>query len=234
MHTNIITEAQAIKILKDRFNLVPPVDFNVLKDLYRKMSKELHPDIAGGSEEAFKDLLSDFTSLKEFCEAGSVIFNPNDHKLANIVKTADGTPLSELGRGLKSTENGYECEVCEHRGYRIEKFYGFKRCECKECGGSGVKAKEFPCPPCKGTGKFRQLNGRIVDCRVCKGTGKFKHPVFKTLCTFCWGNGIGTEKIVAETYAVKCHKCEGRGWVKIYNPVLPKGRLLVLNNPEEE
>ncbi len=227
-------EAQVVETLEEVFGLKPPVDFLQLKSLYRTKCKQLHPDV-GGTEADFRKLNEAFMVLKEFYEVGSPIFNfqngDNGEYLMNPKSTVNGVLLSNLGLGLGPNENGIDCERCECKGFILEKQYG-RRSICTECKGSGIEPKKVVCRPCYGSGKFKQVNGSIVDCRKCKGTGKFKHPYLETFCQKCVGAGSLYDQ-VSSILAYECFKCEGKGQIKIHNPVIPKGRLAGLMRMRE-
>lgn len=228
----IISEGQAIELLKTQFDLDAPVAFEDVKKKYRQESKKLHPD-AGGSEEAFKALGNSFDELKKLYQMDSPLFDaePFDNVAEGEPKppsmprtTVDGTPLSGLGLGLGPTTNGRDCPDCEHRGYTITKEHGRGRCE--KCAGKRWQPREYDCRACWGTGKFTQRKSqRVVDCRVCEGKGKFQHPFQQEVCTACDGTGKTATDRVVNIYAVKCYTCKGTGETPVWNPVIPKGRI---------
>ncbi|TSC62959.1 MAG: hypothetical protein G01um101448_64 [Parcubacteria group bacterium Gr01-1014_48] len=141
-------------------------------------------------------------------------------ELATEPKTLDGTPLSQLGKGLR--QPGVEtllCMVCQKAGY-IEN----KRpvmANCPECHGAGTRPQTFECFPCQGSGKFTQWRtGRIVRCRVCKGSGRFTSPTLTQACQTCLGHKtVPIDNQFVVDY-VKCSKCQGMGETKApFKPV---------------
>lgn len=225
-----MNEGQAADLLRLHFGLDAPVAFEDVKKRYKQESRRLHPD-AGGTAEHFRALCEAFNYLKRLYELGSDLFNAEPAGSANGEQrspkmpreTVEGIPLSELGLGLGPTTNGRPCAHCEQRGYTVTKEHA--RGRCQKCSGSGRRPQEYPCVPCSGSGKFTQRRtGRVVDCLVCDGSGKRKHPFLVDRCSGC--GGLGTIERVARIYAMKCWECKGTGEIKIWNPVIPKGRLV--------
>lgn len=234
-----ISEGQAIDLLHIHFSFEAPVAFEDVKKKYRQESKRLHPDVEGGSEEAFKALGGAFDNLKRLYQIGSRLFDaepleevvegePQPPKMPRV--TVDGTPLSELGLGLGPTTNGRECLHCEQRGYTITQEHAKGRCQ--KCTGSGRQPREYFCRPCSGTGKFTQRRSRrVVDCLGCNGTGKRQDPFLTEYCAVCHGSGKASTDRVAHIYAMKCYDCNGTGETEVWNPVLPKGRIIFTGKP---
>jgi len=228
-----ISEGQAVELLSSQFGVNAPVAFTDVKKLYRRKSKQLHPDVEGGCEESFKALSGAFDALKELYQIGSRLFDANPAQdaasgtsAAAVMprETADGTPLSELGLGLGPTTNGKECAECDSCGYKVTKEHGTAL--CNGCEGSGIVPKHFICRSCSGTGRFTQRRSRReVDCLTCQGTGRFKHPELTDWCRKCAGTGRGESDVVVRYYVIKCHACKGAGETEVWNPVIPKGRL---------
>lgn len=126
------------------------------------------------------------------------------------------------------------------------------KAECPSCKGSKKVFREEwvnldKCPECNDTkkvalkckfcteGKFKLVNGRIVDCKACKGTGIFKEvacrkckeaPYRSAFLNYMFGHQVrhGEYRQVAHN----CSVCEGKGkvTVKPFNPVIPKGAVL--------
>lgn len=237
-----ITEGQAIELLELHFGLSAPVAFEDVKKKYRKESKRLHPDSGSSdsSEDAFKALSGAFDGLKQLYQIGSRLFDaePMSDDAAEGEQqppkmpreTVDGTPLSELGLGLGPTTNGRECTECDSLGYKVVHEHDFV--DCSKCEGSGQQPREFQCRACNGSGRFTQRRSlREVDCRVCQGTGRFKHPFYTEWCHGCNGTGRGSGNKVTRIYILKCYTCRGTGETEVWNPVLPKGRLVFNGTP---
>lgn len=200
----------------ETMGLTLPVSLTEFKRAYRSAVKSLHPDNKRtGDSEAF-------IKIQQAYELLSVTPEAFEGAPPSSIMTADGTPLSELGKGLGPTTNGRICPDCEGNGYEtLEGFGSWKVCE--NCIGGRVP-RVYPCRPCKGTGKFTQeKSGRVVDCRVCKGTGLFRHPRITMNCPVC--DGTATVKTPGNVVYNICWRCKGAGEVKIFNPVIPKGAL---------
>ena len=200
------------------FGINLPTSLNELKKAYREEAKKCHPD-KGGSEEDFKRLRKVYDQLLNFEGDPNVFSNGNG---SSKKETVDGTPLSELGLGLGPKVNGMDCRYCNHKGYIEKEPEWF--IDCSACGGSGEVRRKTECRNCKGSGKFTQARSkRVVDCRTCRGTGSFLLSSM-TICLECVGNGRVMEKTGSPLYH-RCSSCYGTGEIRIYNPVIPKGRL---------
>ncbi len=225
----ILTDHEGVRILQDIFGLGAPVAFEDVKKIYRAKSKEAHPD-KGGCEEAQKALNVAFEKLKELYVEQSAIFAVTDKDASPSAMlpthTTDGTPLCELGKGVKFNENGYDCDLCNGKGYSTEAVLGYRVKQCPSCSGEGETSALYDCRSCGGSGKFTQFHTRrVVDCRTCGGTGKFRHPFQRVRCRQCGGVGIVPDNRPDHYVAFKCHKCSGVGQIKILNPVLMNGTL---------
>lgn len=199
------------------FGLTLPLSLTEFKRAYRVAAKTLHPDNETfGDAESFIEMQKAYELLAKTPEAF-------EGAPPSTITTVDGTPLSELGKGLGPTTNGQICPECDGNGYESTEGFGSWKV-CDRCI-SGRVPRTFTCRPCKGTGKFTQKNsGRIVDCRVCKGTGVFHHPTLTMDCPIC--GGTATVRIPGQNVSYHiCWKCKGAGEIKIFNPVIPKGAL---------
>jgi len=194
---------------------------------YRRLAFEKHPD-TGGSEDEFDELQKRYEEAMNFANVGNVDIDRT---------TSDGTKLSTLGKGLPLTISAKTCDVCGGNGYVEYRDIRKTRSEhCKPCDGSGLLF--YPCKKCDGSGKYG-----YGECFLCGGSGRFypksKRPpvIFQRLnyipgtkvlginCRVC--GGYGTHDVASEytyTYGV-CKNCEGKGEVRIYNPVIPRGFL---------
>lgn len=199
------------------FGLSLPICLPEFKKAYRIAAKTLHPDNGKtGNAEAFLEIQWAYEHLSKTPEAF-------EGAPPSTITTVDGTPLSELGKGLGPTTNGRICPECDGNGYEsVEGFGSWKVCD--RCIGGRVP-RSFTCRPCNGTGKFTQKNSRrIVNCRVCRGTGLFNHPTLTMNCPDC--DGTATVRIPGQNVSYHtCWKCRGVGEIKIFNPVIPKGAL---------
>lgn len=203
-----------------------PITEEVLELLYRKQRSEAHPD-KGGTKERFHEIKVAYNVI---CNEGVILKRNGINSVGNAEHlpshTVDGTPISELGKGIGTTKNGVPCTHCRGEGYsKFEDTY-LEVVVCSSCDGSGKVPKTFDCRDCKGTGKFTTARTkREVECRRCKGTGKWIHPTFVRRCWTCKGTGqVWGERIAHITFHV-CWRCTGKGETEIFNPVLPKGLL---------
>jgi DnaJ-class molecular chaperone len=221
MHIIVNSFKEAVALAGKFFNLSLPCGIGDLKSAYRKASRELHPDL-GGDEEAFKEMRNAYEFLLGLHGKSLGIFKEKEID-SNSKKTVEGISLHNLGQGLGPTQNGRDCPDCEHRGYTVE--FGREWKYCDYCDDFGYIPREFPCRACNGTGKFTQASKRVVNCRICNGTGIFKHPYLRTICPKCRGSKTIWGKDESSPKYRVCSKCEGKGEIPIWNPVIPKGRL---------
>jgi DnaJ-class molecular chaperone len=191
------SEGMAIEHLMVQFGLSAPVAFDDVKKVYRSKSKLLHPDL-GGPEEEFKALCNAFDELKKLYQAGSRLF--------------DAEPMDEKGSGKlerpampRVTVDGIPlCELGLGLGPTIN------GTDCTGCGRLGYKVIE---------------ERGLVTCPSCNGQGVYLHPMYgQRQCSTCDGHGRVNYKY-AKVYVLRCSECRGTGEKRIYNPVLPKGRL---------
>lgn len=114
------------------------------------------------------------------------------------------------GLGKAERSHMIPCPDCDPmepsctRVYRNERSSGFKTLDCRFC---------------KGTGKFKQRNGRTVDCYKCLGTRKWR----TVRCRTCKGSGT----VFSSKYET-CSTCKGLGKVEVkpFNPVIRKGAIM--------
>ena len=189
------------KLNKDEFN-------KVLKNKFRKLSKEYHPDRNNGSKDAEE-------KFKEVAEAYSVLSDEKkraeyDNPLTNHENFASGFDFnSDIDELLKSF--GFNFGHRQHhyvsRGSNIIinlkvslkdmydgvtkkiKYHRLNTCDC--CGGSGKTSdsKVEKCKYCGGTGSLFSTNGfmqTITTCHHCGGKGS----VMINPCKKCGGRGI--------------------------------------------
>jgi DnaJ-class molecular chaperone len=211
---------EAISLASKFFSLSLPTTEDELKKAFRSASKVLHPDV-GGDEELFKSMKEAYEKILDVAENFGCVFSDGDD--FKLETTIEGIPLVSLGLGLGLMVNGKDCYSCNHQGYTKHFGVSYKVCGCED----GMIRAVFPCSSCKGTGKFEQRSGRIIDCRRCGGTGKFIHPYKMVICPKCRGSAT-IQSFNDEWYYRRCGTCNGTGEIKIFNPVLPKGRLMGL------
>jgi DnaJ-class molecular chaperone len=208
------------------FNIQLPITESILKSAFRRASRELHPD-TGGDHERFVEMKRTYDAI---LKANLVLADDGATIVDSILRTVDGTPLTDLGLGLGPNTNGRDCETCDHRGWH--KHEERKSADCKVCDGSGVT---YFCFACRGSGKFTLRSDRQVECRDCRGNGvRAAHrPVWGWVsiprnaraCKNCLGTGKSFTQEVHRTWYSRCGSCNGAGEIKIYNPVILKGTM---------
>lgn len=211
------------QLARTYFKLELPVTSVELKKAYRQRCLELHPDV-GGDEREFMEMQAAYATLTSSGYVEQLFSKEKEFKETKT--TMDGTPLAELGLGL-GAENGTDCPECGHRGY--VKFEPSAYMECTTCKGIGLEPGIETCSACRGTGKFTQERSRrVVTCRVCQGRGFTRKPALWSnlteVCSKCRGIGRILRPTGAVQY-VKCRKCEGKGEIPMWNPVLRKAAL---------
>jgi len=198
-----------------------------LSTKFRSLVKRHHPD-TNKNDPAAKDttqkLIIAYRHLKNLAVAMFVdeeqereaerIFE-KDEDIFNIWDTCpecggSGTIRNEWGFGM--TKPCPDCDPMESNffsglySYLERRSSGFKTLKCKYC---------------KGTGKFKLRNGKIVDCQKCYGTGNWK----RVKCRTCNGSGVVSEEV---DEFITCPHCNGLGIIKVtpFNPVIRKGAVL--------
>jgi len=233
-HTSTLDEVGARRLVLAVFGLEFPPTLDALKRAYRILAKAQHPDL-GGSKEAFQQLQLSYELLTKSPFIRESVESP----AFGTEATVDGTPLAELGLGLGPTVNGTDCRACGHHGFTTTFEKKWVICDrCDELGG------EY-CLECRGTGKFKLRSGRLVECRRCKGSMYEATPftqhrtrfssifgyarsIFdrtRRTCRFCKGSKRQVIGDKSRPVYYRCGDCSGSGEVRIWNPVIPKGRL---------
>src|SRR3989344_2650499 len=92
------------------FKLALPCSREALKAAFRAEAIRLHPDASqADTGPEFVEMKEAYDFLNE--QNGLVFWQERE------AQTTDGIPLSQLGRGLKTTRNTDDCPHCKHRGY---------------------------------------------------------------------------------------------------------------------
>ncbi len=181
-----------------------------------------HPDL-GGTHDSFTRLGQVYSEMKTYCSLKTPEY-------ATVLRTREGTLISDLGKGLGNTVNGVSCEQCRTKGYVIRSFQvpdpnGLG--SCSGCEGRGLVRRKsstsMDCRSCRGSGRFKTFSGFNVVCKTCGGKGKWT-KIFTDLCMMCFGLGEARGYVFKEEY-VTCFKCEGSGEIRIMNPVIQKGAI---------
>lgn len=185
-----------------------PIDEAGLKSAFRRRSHETHPD-RGGTSDAFIAVNKAYELLKSLV-GSSLIFV---HETTGT--TVTGETLSELGKGFPITESAKPCESCRGAGYITLTVSGG---DCKACMGQGTYTRITRHCDCISQWPIRR-------CYRCNGTGSYiwlqlKRP-FR--CVPCDGTGFSS-KVARHRHAL-CRTCQGIGEVRMWNPVIPRGRL---------
>ena len=218
-----------------------------IKDSYRKLALEKHPDKPGGSTEEFQQIseayeilsdpqkkrnfdnpfqnnIGDFVNMNMFSSTFTNIFNAN----CGINKT-QRTPdkRQDINLSLEEMYNGKTC-----------KFAVTRNVKCNECDGNGGTDTFFnKCIICGGRG-FRNIysgnSARTVQCMKCDSEGRsigFNKP-----CKRCSTKGIIKERTVVEAVFPKgCPngfkiKMEGLG---DYKPGKEPGDIIVVSKQKD-
>jgi DnaJ-class molecular chaperone len=235
---------EAALLLRTHFGLDAPVSPHTFRMRYRALALDLHPDRAGpGATAAFQNMQNAYERIIQCAP----IFQCDHGKASLHDNTVDGTSLATLGLGLGPNVNAQECSKCKGSGYTTT--WGQKWVVCDDCDEEGWPLRT--CPQCKGTCGFTSLEGEHVMCWTCRDVGKVRVPqrvvsairrkqeqkyrrygtrffdFFDSswLCASCRGTHQKTVSDKEQPNHQKCGHCHGAGEVRIYNPVIPKGRL---------
>lgn len=150
---------------------------------------------AGGSEEEFKAFSGAFDSLKQLYQTGSRLF---DAELLGDGEFVRPTMPRVTVDGIPLCELGL---------------------------GLGPTTNGTDCTRCERRGYSIVEERGQATCPSCDGLGMYMHPEHgRRQCSTCLGWGRVIYK-VARIHVLKCAECRGTGEIRIYNPVIPKGRL---------
>jgi molecular chaperone DnaJ len=184
-----------------------------IKDAYRKLAKQYHPDKHAGKKE-----MAD--KFKEIGEAYSVLGDPDKRKAYdmgahdphNAHNYNDFGGFGGFGGGAQYKDVNFNdffsdfFDLFNQGGSRgkgrditisviVSLEEAFKGVEfnvnietyvhCKKCEGSGYSGSPVTCSTCNGTGKGYLFGFRSGSCKSCKGAGK----VSNNSCSNCKGEG---------------------------------------------
>lgn len=185
----------------DILGLKPTATDEELKQAYRRLAREYHPDKCGGDD-------SKMTMLNE---AYHLVDTPEKRKLYDesnafaaefdMLSTVFGRPEVAKNFGKKppkksATKHGSDIDLTVN--LPLNMFIGgvqampitFKRkCECLECSGTGAKM-QHACQQCGGYG-FTNTRGHRKKCDKCDGLGY----IIEEKCPECAGVGMKTRDI---------------------------------------
>jgi DnaJ-class molecular chaperone len=178
-----------ITVLTNILGIDYPFTKQELTKVYREKAFETHPD-KGGDANKFIAIHDAYENLLEFC------FEDDTGQYKQL-RTSEGIPIEELGKGLGPTTNGVQCSKCKGKGY-IEVTH------TKYFNVGNI------CPVCDGSGVIRTIHrfGLFSGWRTCKR---------------CQGMGYTKlDPVEFKSYHI-CDDCSGKGEKEIFNPVLQKG-----------
>ena len=186
------------------------VDPGTLKNAYRKLAKQYHPDCEGGCEDTFKEIneayavLSDPEKRAQYDRFGKAAFNggagPGYADFSDIFSEVFGDAFGDFfgrqGGQRQGPQRGgdlrHDVEITLEQAFNgIEKQVTIaSAAQCEGCKGSGAAEGSKPetCTTCGGAGQIRANQGlfRMVrTCPSCQGRGQqIKNP-----CRGCQGRG---------------------------------------------
>ncbi len=200
-----------------------------IKQAYRKLSRELHPDKHKGDKE--KE-----AKFKEVNEAYEVLSDPKKKQTYDQFGSADG-PFAAGGGGFGGFQQGFggfDFDASGMNGFGdiFESFFGGntgRRARKNDNRGRDVEVEltvpftdavhgaerdisfraVISCETCKGTGA--EPDSKLVECKTCSGTGQVTRTTRSlfgaiqqtVLCDQCRGSGKIPEK--------PCKSCGGEG-----------------------
>lgn len=193
-----------------------PFSEQLIKSNFRQLALKYHPDINKTVEAEKK-----FIRIKEAYDA---IIN-----LATCVTQEDIE--IELKNQKDKEEDIFalynECELCKGTGKVLERQTIYEPIDpsAKHKPQPCILCRKVRCPKCD-KGEFTLRSGRKVTCLHCEGSGVL--PDRK--CSWCLGRGTRPRsKVSYKTVFVNCSNCNGTGKIEVkpFNPVIPKGAIMV-------
>jgi len=197
-----------------------PFNPEKLKTNFRKLVKSYHEDLyKGNNKEKAKsktrEIITAYKLLKNIAVSDSVSLH-DTQVIFDEYATKDMFDLWEI------------CPVC-HGSRKIEKVVGGSKpcynCHAYEFGlGGFFRSRWNPyksiCRACRGSGRYKQKKGKIVDCYKCGGSGRY------VKCKICKDTGFieNSQEIIMED----CSECKGFGKIELkpFNPVVRKGAIM--------
>ncbi|HRF60806.1 MAG TPA: molecular chaperone DnaJ [Fimbriimonadaceae bacterium] len=193
-----------------------------IKAAYRKLARELHPDVNPGNtaaEERFKEvsqayaILSDDEKRAQYDRFGTTdipsggmqgdFFQGSINDLFEMFfGTAGGAQRRTVGRDGEDVRVDLQLTLLEVlTGVQREVTYR-KMGHCPSCSGTGAAPGTSPetCPSCQGQGVVIRVQstflGQVrtqITCSTCSGEGR----IVKDKCPSCRGRGLKAEDAVA-------------------------------------
>lgn len=200
-----------------------------IKQAFRKLAHQYHPDKKGGNAEKFKEINEAYQILgneqkrKQYDQFGSTNFNSSGFSSSN--------PFSQQGFGQYSQGNiNFDFSDFDDLGDIFSSFFGGARTSSTRTKrgndleielaidfleavfGTSKKielSKKIICPICNGS--RAEPGSKTSVCSTCGGSGrviKIQQTILgnfqtESICYDCRGQGKKIEK--------KCHKCHGEG-----------------------
>ena len=193
-----------------------PFSVKELKGAYYDQMKKWHPDIVSEAEkekaiDKSKKINEAFESLQNLAIEDVEVYGDTEDKVV-------ASTLREIN-DINNKDMFTHAELCPFCGGKKQIVKSRPSDVCRSCYGTGIY-RRFKCNACD-NGKFKLINGRVVDCKKCKGTG-----IYQLICHKC--NGTGEVGSAEKTISYSCQSCQGKGYVikDYFNPVIPKGSVL--------
>lgn len=187
-----------------------------IKNAYRKLAKEYHPDCNPGNNDAetrFKEVSEAYEALKdpqkraaydrfghaafEGGHAGAAGFgNDFSASMSDIFEDLFGEFMGGRRRGRQTREHGadlsYNLEISLEEAFtgKVAQVRVPGSVSCEACSGTGAATGSSPvqCPTCGGFGKVRASQGFFTIERTCPNCSG-RGEIIKDPCTACNGQG---------------------------------------------
>ena len=182
-----------------------------LKNAYRKLAKQYHPDCEGGCEETFKEIneayaiLSDPDKRAQYDRFGKAAFNGASGSagyadfsdiFSEVFGDAFGDFFGRQGGGRQGPQRGadlrHDLEITLEQAFTgLDKQVSVSvAASCEGCKGSGAAegAKPETCTTCGGAGNVRANQGLFRMVRTCPSCGG-RGQTIKNPCRPCGGRG---------------------------------------------